>query len=312
MQLHIKYFGIIKIKKTYTMKKIHFLTVFLAVFLLNISCENDGGDSVIKFQNGAMPDFKLVAGTDDFIKIGGFNNLSLEFTVGIGTGNPTSFDLKAFWQTASGDLYGPVTLDAGVTSFPKQYTLTSTDIFGAFSELNSVDDVTVGDKIMFYTSFKFADGTVLEILDSNAKPNYYAADFSQIPDYTIKFEYFVICPPQPGIYRVVMHDSYGDGWQTNDGNGGNGITVTVDGVDQEVGMCNPYVESPYECTPNDGFEAETTVTIPDGALKATWNFPGDAYGEIGFEIYGPGNELLLESGIGEAGAGILGVTLCAQ
>ncbi|MFH4964556.1 hypothetical protein V8G69_06075 [Gaetbulibacter sp. M235] len=297
------------------MKNIKIITFILAIFMLNTSCENDGGTSVIPLDNGALPDFNLVAGSDDFIKIGGFNNLSLKFTVGIGEGEPTSFDLKAFWLTAAGDLYGPGTFDTNVTSFPKEYAITSTDIFNAFSELNSVADVSVGDRIMFFTSFKLADGTVLDVLNSNGEPNYYAADFSQITDYTIKFEYFVICPPQPGNYRVVMHDSFGDGWQTDDPNGGSGIIVTVDGVDQEVGMCSPYIPSTFECTPSaDGFEADedAIITIPEGALKATWNFPGDAYGEIGFEIYGPGDELLLESGFGEAGAGVLPVTLCAQ
>jgi hypothetical protein len=298
------------------MKNIKILTFVLALIMLSTSCENDGGTSFIPLDNGALPDFVLAEGSDDFIKIGGFDNLSMEFTVGIGFGEPVSYDLKAFWVTVDGDIYGPVTIDANVTSFPKDYAITSTDIYNAFTEINSIDDVSVGDKIQFFTSFKFADGTVLETFLNDATPNYYAPDINQITLFTPTISYFVICPPQPGEYRVVMHDSYGDGWQTNGGLGGNGITIDVDGVIQEVGMCTPYEANPYDnCTPSaDGFDADedAIVTIPEGAIKATWTFPGDAYGEISFEIYGPGGELLLESGVGEAGAGVLGVTLCAQ
>ncbi len=123
----------------------------------------------------------------------------------------------------------------------------------------------------------------------------------------------VICNPQPGDYLVVMHDSYGDGWQTDDGNGGNGITIDIDGDVQEIGMCNPYVDVDYECTTGDYSDAETTVTIPEGTISAVWNFPGDYYGEISFEIYAPDGSLAFESGEpGAFGAGQIPVIVCAD
>ena len=33
--------------------------------------------------------------------------------------------------------------------------------------------------------------------------------------------------PQMGTYVVEMHGPYGDGWQTDDSNGGSGMTVTL-------------------------------------------------------------------------------------
>ena len=122
----------------------------------------------------------------------------------------------------------------------------------------------------------------------------------------------VQCPPAPGDYRVVMHDSYGDGWQTDDGNGGSGLQVTLDdGTVLEVGMCSPYLASDFTCVEGDGYDAEDVITIPDGTKSADWYFPGDSYGEISFEIFSPaGVELFASGDAGAQGAGLLPIINC--
>jgi hypothetical protein len=121
----------------------------------------------------------------------------------------------------------------------------------------------------------------------------------------------VQCRPASGAYRVAMHDSYGDGWQTNDGSGGDGLQVTLgDGTVLEVGMCSPYLASNFTCAPGD-FDAEDFITIPVGTESADWFFPGDSYGEISFEIYSPTGDLLFASGgPGDQGAGLLPIINC--
>ena len=146
-----------------------------------------------------------------------------EFTVGVSIGNPKSFDLRVLYKTIGGDIYGPVTLDSGVTSFPKDYVISGSEIIDAFSEISSSADMNAGDNILFYTSFTLQDNRVIEVLNSSGSPNYYASDFDQIGDYVYYLAYPVVCAPKPGVYTIDMHDSYGDGWQTNDPNGGNGI-----------------------------------------------------------------------------------------
>lgn len=170
----------------------------------------------------------------------------------------------------------------------------------------STDDYAPGDLFVFELRLELTDG---RIFGASSAAGIITGGYFSSP---FKYNAILLCSPEPGVYTVVMHDSYGDGWQTNGGNGGNGIQVTIDGVVTEVGMCSPYEASPYACTPNDGYEATTTVTIPVGAEQATWNFPGDIYGEIAFEIYGPSNQLLLAVGFGEGSPGLLAVTLCAQ
>ena len=152
------------------MKNIYILSLFLALFVLNTSCDDDGGTSAINTTNGALPDFKMVAGSPDFIDLTGITNLNLQFTVGVGVGEPTSFDLN-----------------------PKEYSITGTQIIGAFSELNSAADIQVGDVLKFFTSYTFEDGSKLEVLNSKGEPNYYAADFNAYPNFTVKLDYVVSC-----------------------------------------------------------------------------------------------------------------------
>jgi len=112
----------------------------------------------------------------------------------------------------------------------------------------------------------------------------------------------VVCPakaPTPGVWTINMTDSYGDGWQTSTGLGGDGITVTLDdGTVLEVGLCSPYAGAAgtflggNDCVENDGSAGVGTITIPEGTLTADWYFPGDNYGEIGFEIVTPNGNVV--------------------
>jgi hypothetical protein len=129
---------------------------------------------------------------------------------------------------------------------------------------------------------------------------------------TFSLNLFRFCPVQIGDYTIDMHDSYGDGWQTDGSNdGGDGLIVTlVDGSGNEtivqVGMCSPYNSAngtflgDQDCTPGPpprGFlNATTALTVPAGTVDIIWEFPGDAYGEISFEIYAPNDKLLYASG----------------
>ena len=116
-----------------------------------------------------------------------------------------------------------------------------------------------------------------------------------------------------------MHDSYGDGWQTDDPNGGAGLMVTLTdtaGVETvlEFGMCSPYAAAAgtflggTECTPGSS-DATTTFEIGPSIVGAIFDFPGDNWGEISFEIYNPDGSLLYAAGTDEP-AGELPVSYC--
>ena len=125
--------------------------------------------------------------------------------------------------------------------------------------------------------------------------------------------------PIPGAYTVDMTDTWGDGWQTDDANGGSGITVTLTDVDGnetvvEVGLCSPYAAAAGTflvdgaCTAG-GTAGTAIIDVPAGTVGAIWNFPGDWYGEIGFDIYNPNGTLLYSAGLNEP-AGELAISYC--
>ena len=129
-----------------------------------------------------------------------------------------------------------------------------------------------------------------------------------------KYNALLTCSPMPGDYTVYMTDSYGDGWQTTSGgDGGQGLEIDMDGVVTSVALCSQWGTYPFTCTPNDGFEGTAIVTIPVGTESALWTFPGDYYGEIGFEITGPNGQVAYSAlDPGSATVGLLPVAICAQ
>lgn len=178
-------------------------------------------------------------------------------------------------------------------------------------------DHSPGDLFVYELRLNLTDGRVFGAAEAGSSVT---GGFFSAPH---KYNALILCSPEPGDYTVDMHDSYGDGWQTTTGGGGDGIQVTVDGTVIEVGMCSPYGGSNIgtfldanggtDCTPNNGYDATATVTIPVGAQEATWFFPGDAYGEISFEVYAPNGDLAFASGApGETSGGLLPIAVCAS
>jgi hypothetical protein len=170
-----------------------------------------------------------------------------------------------------------------------------------------------GDLYVFEVRLNLTDGRTYGAADAAGiiTGGYWASPY--------KYNAALVCSPIPGDYTVEMHDVYGDGWQTNGGNGGDGIQISLTDASGnvtvvEVGMCTAYGDGSFldigACTPNDGYDAQATVNVPAGTATAIWNNPGDQYGEISFEIYAPNGDLLLAVGLGEGSPGLLPVTNC--
>jgi len=129
----------------------------------------------------------------------------------------------------------------------------------------------------------------------------------------------IVCPPigpLPGVYTIEMQDSFGDGWQTNDGNGGDGLTLTLStGEVFEVGLCSPYSGpdgaflNGSDCTGAGDSSGTATITVPAGVESAEWFFPGDFYGEISFQIIHPTGAVIADVGTG-ADAGPVVINYC--
>ena len=173
------------------------------------------------------------------------------------------------------------------------------------------DDHDPGDQFVFNLRMTLSDGSVWDV---GTTTGIVTGGFLASP---FQYPALIVCSPEPGTYRIEMQDSFGDGWQTTTGGGGDGIQVDLDGTIVEFGMCSPYggtsflTTGPCDPSVDGGSTATATVEIPVGTVSAIWNYPGDFYGEISFQVYGPGDELLLDAGPGTA-QGILPVTLCLE
>ena len=223
-----------------------------------------------------------------------------------GNGTTVSDDVLVKTIDASAFTTGPVGLPRGTVSATYGETVAASGLSAA--------DIEPGDLFVFVLKLELTDGRVFD--DTNAGGSVTGGFFNS----PFKYNALILCSPEPGDYTVDMHDSYGDGWQTDNGSGGNGIQVTVDGNVLQVGMCSPYgggagtfleEGAGTGCVVGDYYDASDTVTIPVGAQEATWWFPGDAYGEISFEVYAPDSSLLFTGAQGATAGGLLPITLCA-
>lgn len=81
------------------MKKIKLILAFLAISIAFLGCENDGGDSKLNLEVGAVPDIQKSAEADAFIDLIAINNdqpITLAFTVDVAQGNVKSLDVIIF------------------------------------------------------------------------------------------------------------------------------------------------------------------------------------------------------------------------
>lgn len=260
------------------MKTINKIILSFTFLVFVISCEDV--NNVFTFDGEAISHFTSSSGSL------GAKSSADTYTIEIGTTTSAAATVQIGISSSSTAVEG-----VHFEAIPASVSIGQGEYVSSITIVPIVEGITPGEPVSL----------VVEILNSTAEglPQSFTLSLDRI------------CNPLPGDWTVEMHDSYGDGWQTNDGNGGDGIQVTLnDGTVLEVGLCNPYVATAYECTPNDGFNGTGTITIPVGTEKASWYFPGDRWGEISFEIYGPDGSLVYSSPLG-AGAGELPVVLCA-
>jgi len=173
----------------------------------------------------------------------------------------------------------------------------------------TADQINGGDRFTLGMTVTLTDGRSFGPGDANgnvaALGGFYSSPYA--------FGSLVVCEfaPTPGDWIVEMEDTYGDGWQTTTGNGGPGITITLnDGTVFEVGLCTPYEANTYDCV-DDLNSGTAIVTIPAGTTSAVWNFPGDFWGEILFKITSPSGNVVAEGGTGFP-AGPIPLNLCNE
>lgn len=156
------------------MKKIQHTITILCLLLFLPSCENDGGDSKINSQNGALPNIQKLDKTDTFIDLLGVqdgDDFNLGFSVDLALGEISSMNIIAFYTKANGTIT-KATLASNIVSFPATLTLTRDDIYDAFNNVNNPEDFQSGDKLTITADITLKNGTILKIINDDGTNNF--------------------------------------------------------------------------------------------------------------------------------------------
>ncbi len=163
------------------------------------SCDKDGGTSVIDLQLGAVPNFQKLTNLEDFLNLNELtvgNDIEIGFSLDIAQGDVSSADIISFFRTASGNLYGPVTLVSNITEFPYEYTLSQDAIVDSFPELTNADEILLDDAFQITAVLYLDDGRVVHMLNEDGSRNY-GSDIHTSPQYNVAISYFGSCPLDP-------------------------------------------------------------------------------------------------------------------
>lgn len=185
----------------------------MILVLTAVSCEKDGGTSVIDFTEGAVPNIKKIASTDqglNVIALKNGQNINLGLTVSVGAGKVSSMNIVGIYT--KGSVVEKAVLKTNVTGFPATVNISQTDLYNAFTLLNSANDVALSDKLVISADLTLTDGTVVKMFTDKGVPNY-GADVANSLVYSVLQNYIVSCPLTDaslfnGDYKVTM-----DTWQ---------------------------------------------------------------------------------------------------
>lgn len=297
------------------MKKIRYILLVIATITFAISCEDDGGTSVIPLDEGAAPNMVKDASSSqiiDLIKLTNGEAITLGFKAEVAQGKPASTDIVGIYTTAAGPVYR-ADLFSNAT-LPGDFSLTVPDIVSAFSEITSTADIQLGDVLTITTRFTMDNGAVLEILSPDGVTGGTGTNIATTVLFTTVINYPVSCPSDiGGNYTVVSSGFSTDGAPVNNplvdfsydvvltDNGGGSYTISdgVAGVYQDW-YCAPYgycFETPGNFTDvcgvlsgswTESFGCQvdlTGIVNPDGTLTIQWvNCFGDTIEEA---IYTP-------------------------
>ncbi|WP_133250002.1 hypothetical protein [Marinifilum breve] len=188
------------------MKKIHIISIFLIGLLF--SCSTSSIDQIDGAMKSAVPDFKLDLTLDGFIDkanpAGEFG-----FSMDLADGDVTSADVKVAYVNVVTKATSFATIEAGLTEFPYNKSLTVAGIIGLFPDLETTDDLNTGDEFIFYADFKLRNGTVVIGYDESG-PNY-SDDVRTSPLYTPFVGISVACASNiDGVYDCVANGTSTD------------------------------------------------------------------------------------------------------
>jgi len=192
------------------MKNLKIILITIVVTCLNFSCEDNGGTSIIPLNDGAVPNMVKSTTTDSFfdlVKVLSGENVTVSFRAEVAQGNPASVDVVGIYRSSLGPVYA-TTLFSNVT-LPQDYDISINDIVVAFDEINSSDDILLGDILTITLRFTMADGTVLNIINDDGNNNVGTNIQTNVDLFTYAINYPVSCPSDIGGTYLVSSTGIG-------------------------------------------------------------------------------------------------------
>lgn len=296
------------------MKKIQHIITILCLLIFLPCCENDGGDSKISTQNGAVPNIQKLDNTDAFINLVAVQNneeINLGFSVDLAIGKISSMDIVGFYIKSDGTIIKEI-LASNITTFPVSFNLTRDDLYDAFENLNSPEDFATGDKLIISADITLKDGTLLKIINDDGTNNF-SSNIATSDLYKVFQTYNVSCPSAlEGMYSVISSGESTDPFVSSSVNpisnhpytveikaiGGGDYTISdafgglyILWYEEEYGV-NYETEGTFSeiCGTISGkfiepFDTELIITgavNPDGTLSMHWE---NGYGDYGDAVY---------------------------
>lgn len=198
------------------MKNISLLLI--AVGLMFASCTSDGGTSNEALIEAAIPNITKISTTDQGLNVSALKAgqaINLGLNVNVAFGDVASMNLVGIYT--KGSVVEKATLKSNLTTFPTVVNINQTDLYNAFTILNSASDVALTDNLVISADLTLKNGTVIKMYNDNGTVNYGSgiANFSGIK---VIQTYIVSCPLADaslfnGNYKVTADqwDDYGVG-----------------------------------------------------------------------------------------------------
>lgn len=219
------------------MKNIKTIFAILTLLVLVLSCENDGGDSKIDTNYGAVIDIQKSSNSDTYINLvalqdGGDINLS--FTINNALGEVASMDVIGLYIKSNGTTIYKGKFSTGIKTFPYSLKIDKQKIFNAFTQINSADDFETGDQLTITAQLTLKDGKVIQLINDDGSNNF-SSNISTSSTYKVFQAYNVSCPSQlGGTYQFTTTNVKAPTGETAAGP----LTGTVTFEDQGGGIYN--------------------------------------------------------------------------
>lgn len=226
------------------MKKIKLILVSLFAVAMTLSCDDDGGDSKINVEKGAVPNFVKSETYEpilNLVEIQEGNDVTIGFSVDIAQGKVSSLDIIGVYVKVDGTAEKAV-FASNITTFPTSMTLTKQQLIDKFAILTGDSDFALGDQLKISANLTLQNGTVLALLKDDGSQNY-GQDIANSQLYSVTQVYTVSCPSDlAGTYSVVTSGASTDSGPTPDENPITDYpyTVTITGSGGSYSLSDAY------------------------------------------------------------------------